>query len=698
MAGFSGSTWGKVKKYVGKYVDDQISLVTKAIEKVDTLPTTHDVEKLYKLEGQEALWWWNGTEYVEVTNESGMVVCNSLPTTDISYRLLYKLTQNMTHQGATTYVMNAKPYTESETTIDGAITHNTTTNTWYDGTTIITVNSVNVLPDGDSSTYNKYYFVNNSLYKCERYTPTIIDYYAGVYCNISGVWHPLYTSNLAVDYNDIKEESLPKIQGILVKGEHSISDFGALTEEVASAIFQRREMSNPVSGYTATTVEGTLAEMDTKFSSAVRIRGEVEYYADLPSNADAGDMYVVKKDTDDTELNTMYCYNGVTWFEYGSANIDMSPYQKFEQIIQRFIIANPSITFSNASTVAKNDNFILYSIEATLNTPITDIQTPDRAIMNIPSDLNISYKNANVMITTHGGQITSMEDIPSLPSGGDRDYIIPTIGQEFVKSYQRMTHLAFNEVDTLINDGYEYNTTNNKWYYNGTEFTPTKVSTLPEPDLTNNGKYYYIEVNSDLRRLYLSELVEAVVQDYNVITGELLYDANGLPSVASKKNVSQSLSSGSSVEVYILNTDNMSGKDLATAPMSCIGYEEGDTSNIIEVKKVKAPLWRVRKITLVSNTEYIEAVKRKKSNIHINTNGVYGTYKTKESEESSKYSSHGSIDGKCPEGFNGTWEFVPYTNVSSTQMLNRAYITNGKLYVQGNVTIDKFYLEGIVRG
>ena len=81
--------------------------------------------------------------------------------------------------------------------------------------------------------------------------------------------------------------------------------------------------------------------------------------------------------------------------------------------------------------------------------------------------------------------------------------------------------------------------------------------------------------------------------------------------------------------------------------------------------------------------------------MHVNPSGVYGDYETKESEESVKYSSHGQVEGKCYEGFNGTWKFTPRNNTSNWQVATRAYWQNNKLYVSGGITIDAFAIVGV---
>lgn len=749
MAGFSGSTFGALNGVVDE-IKGKIDNIETCIQEVTVLPTTHENLKLYKLPNQEALWWWNGSEYVEVTNESGMVVCSVLPTLDISTRLLYKLTQNMSHTGSIQFHYVSKTYSESTTPTAGIITHNTSTDKWYDGTNEITVNAVSSLPEIISMNANKWYVVNGSLYRLEGYTPTIIDYYAGIYCYIEGKWQALYTSNLAVDYNDIKEESLPVIQGVKVKGEKSITDFGALTEELAGATFQKKTMTNPLSGYVATTVEGTLAEMDSKYSMAVRIKGDVNYHDMLPTNASAGDMYVVKylyayynsttditigildnkvstegyvggttdsnlepitwsgddviyngetytrNATRDINFNNQFCWNGVSWFKYGSADIDMSPYLKQEDVTNKFIIANPSITFGAATKVMKNDNYVLYRFDVTLGTPITDIQSPDRVLMTAPNDVQMKDGYVNLMIKTHAGQMTAMENVPLLPSGGERDFINCAIDPTKLKQLYIMSKLKVVVDSKHTGEGLEYDTSTSKFYLRGVEITVNPVATIPSPDASNAGKYYRLEGTEELLfyNIYLSEHVYGVMQDFNIATGELQYTDSGAPRIQ-QKYTSQVLSDGSSAEVWVLDTDNMGAEPRNGIPSWLVGYSTESTVGILPQKYVDVPIFRCKKITLNSSSEYIEAVKRKRSSLHINPSGIYGDYETTESEDSKKYSSHGQTDNTCYNGFNGTWRFVPRNNYSVWQPATKAYWKDNKLYVSGGITIDAFAIVGV---
>ena len=742
---FSGETWGKVKKRLLP-IEQKIDNIETCIQEKQTLPTTHDNLKLYKLPNQEALWWWNGSEYVEITNESGMVVCTALPMFDISTRLLYKLTQNMWHTGSTQFHYMSKTYSESSTPIEGSITHNTTTDKWYNGTSEITVNSVSSLPEIIATNVNKWYVVNGSLYRLESYNPVIIDYYAGVYCNIDGKWQALYTSNLAVDYNDIKEESLPTIQGEEVKGHKSITDYGGLTEELAAAIFQKKTMTNPIKGYIATTIEATLAEMDAKYSTAVRIKGDVNYHDMLPTNASAGDMYVVKylyayynsttditigildnkvstegyvsgttdsnlepitwsgddviyngntytrNATRDMNFNNQFCWNGVSWFKYGSADIDMSPYLKQEDVTNKFIIANPSITFGSSTKVMKNDNYVLYRFDVTLGTPITDIQSPDRVLMTAPSDVQMKDGYVNLMIKTHSGQFTAMENVPELPSGGNRDFLKNSIDPAYLKNFYTMSEIRAVVDKTHIGEGMEYDETTGKYYLNGIEITVNTVATIPAADADNEGNYYRPQ-GDRYSKVYLSEHVFGVLQDYHQVTGELLY-TDKMPQIITKYNATV-LSDGSSAEIWVLDTDNMSGVSQNGIPSWIVGYETSETHGILPSKNVNVPIYRCKKITLSSSSEYIEAVKRKRSGLNINPSGVYGKYVTVESEESKRYSSHGQVEDKCHEGFNGTWSFVPANNVSVWQPATKAYWSNNKLYVSGGITIDAFAIVGV---
>ena len=275
-----------------------------AITVVTTLPETHDQTKLYKVSSTEAIWWWNGTEYIDISSESEMLEVTEFPMTDIKTGRLYKLTQNVTHLDTARYMMNEKEFTESATTSEDAYTHNTATDKWYYDTEEITVLTPTALPEPENTLNGNYYYVGGSLYLCALNIPTIIDYYAGIYAYMNSGWRALYTENLMVDYNTgIAPSSLPKIGGVYVKGEHNISYYGGLTESTADGKYQPKTMDSPLSGFTATTVEGTLEELNGKISTATRIKGSVNTINDLPATPSTGDMYVVKTVYDATEYS-----------------------------------------------------------------------------------------------------------------------------------------------------------------------------------------------------------------------------------------------------------------------------------------------------------------------------------------------------------------------------------------------------------
>lgn len=672
-----------------------------AITVVTTLPKTHDQTKLYKVSGTEAIWWWNGTEYIDISSESEMLEVTEFPTTDIKTGRLYKLTQNVTHLDTARYMMNEKEFTESATTAEEAYTHNTTTDKWYYDTEEITVLTPTALPEPDKELNGNYYYVGGSLYLCALNRPTIIDYYAGIYAYMNSGWRALYTENLMVDYNTgIAPSSLPKIGGVYVKGEHNISYYGGLTESTADGKYQPKTMDSPLSGFTATTVEGTLEELNGKISTATRIKGSVATYNDLPANATTGDMWVVKTYTDpstsEEKENILFCWNGVDWFEYGSSDIDMTAYQRWEQKIDSFKSANPSMTFSDASSVAMNDEFTLARIEATLGTPVTDIQSPDRTLMNIPSDVDVDDGQIHIEVLTHSGSFTAIENVSELPSGvvaGYRYDYVNSIEESKLKKFNRMKKItAVNRDVELLGVWYEYY--NGNYYYNGTQITPTSAETLPTASSSNEGTYYKLTSDSSNYIIYLSEYVLAVAQDVNQFTGELLYDSTGLPLVKQSMKATQvQLYPDSSETIYVLDTNDITPGHNDWV----VGYEQVSVDCYMtgSPKTVDCPWYKVKAVTITSSSAYIEASRRYDSGLNINEAGVYGYYTLTESTDSKLYSNHGEGMSELPHGFNGTFTFTPASNVSAQQEI-RGYVDNGKIKGAGNITIDKIYITGIL--
>lgn len=678
------------------------------VVEVDSLPTTHDQTKIYKIPNSNVLWWWNGTEYADISSEAGMVEVTTFPTgTDIKQGLLYKLTQDVSHLGDARYLMVEKEFTEDVGHHGTGYEHDTSNNEWYHDGTIINVTTASTLPEPEFSINNNYYYVSNKLYQCQLVRPTIIDYYAGVYAYFNNGWRALYTQNMMVDYNTgIAPSSLPYIGGKVVMGSHDITYYGGVTNTQIQGTYQPKTMDNPLAGFTSDTVEGTLAELNTKVSSATRIKGGVPTYNDLPASPSTGDMYVVKNYTDPTtseeKTNVLFCYNGVDWFEYGSSDIDMSSYQKFEEKIDSLKAANPSLTFTEASTVAMNDKFTLVRLEATLQSPVTDLQSPDRTIMTIPNDIDVTDGQIEARILTHAGQITAMENVPDLPSGissdyGRLDYILAFDETKIVQAY-KMTYVKFLDVKTeeLEGNWYEHDEDTDKYYYNGTELTLNVVSTLPEPTEANRETYYALTSPLGGIKVYVSELTYGIKQDVNQHFGTLLFKPDGMPAFNGVLKTPTPKIEETSQNFWVLDTDNMS----AIGRNYIVGYAEETGTRFDGTRyAINVPLYRCKQITLAKNVTYIEACRRMDSGLNVDTNGRYGYYTIQESDLSLKYSQHGRAGqtgySNCPHGFDGTFTFTPINNESKLQPLRYCYIEGKKIKTHGDVTIDKIYMTGI---
>ena len=79
-------------------------------------------------------------------------------------------------------------------------------------------------------------------------------------------------------------------------------------------------------------LEDRLSNVEKAQVSGVHYRGSVETAADLPADAEQGDLYEVKAD------NSEWCWNGEQWFEYGTKTTDLSPVAKAELNPRQFEI------------------------------------------------------------------------------------------------------------------------------------------------------------------------------------------------------------------------------------------------------------------------------------------------------------------------------------------------------------------------
>lgn len=545
------------------------------ILEVAVLPSIMNQKYLYKVIGVNSIVWWNGTDVVDITAESGMIeVENSLPTgTLIKASMLYKLKNDQTHQ---------EP-----------------------------------IPDTDPIEYK-----------------TVVDYYAGVYARIGNEWKALWSRQATVSYNNVTEK--PKMNGVVVDGEHSSEDYDIPTKETVEAEYQKKELSASITGITADTVEGAIEELNTKVGVTFKPKGNVDYESELPTNASNGDVYIVryieKADEPGTyeELFASRWWNddNSKWEIFGSA-IDMSAYQKLEDKMDKVKLANPTISFWEGSKCCVNDRFTVLKMEGTLGTPVADIQSTDRAIMTIPPEAGVTDGEVMVRIETHEGQFTANENLPDLQAIDHRySDMVYSIKEENV------VHLNINGEDK-------------------------------------------IGVEQDFGR--------------NNGVGDLYWtDATHTTPVIKLKLEQKFVTPSTPITIYVLKTN--------PEPVIIGNHQETITDWKGNSKTIDIPIWEVEEVVLTADENYMKMCDYADSGLNINESGVYGHYYITESALSVKHSIHSISYGKR-HGFAGTVEFVPDDNSVKTEFLNRAYVkTVGgvqKLYVQGDVTIQGFFIHSM---
>lgn len=693
--------------YVGNIY---LGTIQPAVTEVDELPSLHVQNVIYKIPNINALFWWNGSEYINISSTNEMVPVTTFPTgTDIEEGRLYKLTQNITHTGELQYINIELEYTEgTEAAPSKGYYHNTSTNEWYYNASSITIESDQTLPEPSSTTEGKYYLIGGDiLYQCQLTRPVVVDYYSGIYVYMNNDWRSLYTSNLMVGYNTgIIQSTLPIINGKRVVGSHDIGYYGAVTEGQISGTYQAKDMTNPLYGYEATTIEGTLAEMNSKMAAPAKIVDRVATYNDLPSglvSTDMGKVYIVDTDTSsgETLYNQMYLWNGTKWVYFGEAGADLSHYQKFTQVIDKFKAANPTLTFSAGSSVAVNDNFVLGYLEITLGNPVTDLQSADRTLLTIPNDVNISERELDCTILTHAGQITATEDMPYLPSssGVSRENIkgikgnisigdsegISTISEEGLVSVRRMRKIRpYHSMGAeLLGIGWEYREGTNKYYHDGVEITPTQVSSLPEATKSNEGTFYILSSDINHVYLYLSTADVGTIGQISYIDGSISMAGNGQPYLPYMSKGSD-ITVGSTEEYWVLDDSDVSQED----DNYVLGYISQTDTIMQETKTVYIPIYKLKKISLTMNSDYLLACVRNDSDLHINTEGVVGDYTIAEDSLSIKHCMHNT----STYGINGTFSFTPRNNNAVKQKVRECYISGKSVKVPGNISIDKAWI------
>lgn len=676
-----------------------------SITEVPQLPQNPDQKIIYKVKGTEALFWWNGTEYANISSESAMIPVNTFPTgVDIKQGQLYKLLKDISHYGELKYIMLELQYTEgpSSSIPQSGYYHDTTNDLWYCDGESITIEDDQTLPEPTDSVVNKYYLIGGDLlYQCRYTRPVIVDYYSGIYAYMNNDWRSLYTSNLMVGYNTgIVQSSLPIINNKRVIGSHGIDYYGGVTKSQADGTYQGKEMENPIEGFIATDIEGSMHELNNKVSFNVRVKDSIPTNADLNNiqNPDIGDAYVVKVDTAEVEErnNIIWAWNGTKWFEYGEAGTDMSKYQKFVQKINSLKTANPDITFSENSSLAQTDVFTLAKVEGTLQTPITDLQSPDRVLLNLPNDINITDGEINVKVLTHAGQYTATENISELPQPKDipyhREFIMgfPTkdqqnSGDNFITEVYRMRKIKpYESSGSLVGTGYEH--FEHKYYLDGVEITNiTIVQTIPESTEENVGNYYVTSM--DDTTLCLSSHDFGATQQVSYITGEFLYKTNGDPLLYGEQALEVWMTEPK--QYYVLDDRDVLEDD----DNYVIGYETKDITINGESKRLSLPIYKLQLKTFQMNENYILYCLRKDSHLGINNEGVVGTYEVQESKDSLKYCNHAI----CKYGLDGTYSFIPKENSQDKLPLRESYIQGRAIKIPGNITVDKFFIDGLLK-
>jgi hypothetical protein len=804
-----------------KYSDKLYSM---PIKEVETLPTENiDQKYLYKLKTENTIYWYDKTEWIALTAKTGMITVEAFPTTDIQEGLLYKLTKNVEHTSTDkVYSMVNKEYEFSEETKEGAYTYNSTTNKWYYGTTEITVEVVENLPTATSDNEGKYYDHNSALYLSTGAYKVIVDYYRGVYAYFNGDWQALYSTDVTVNYDNIREESLPTLNGVKIKGDHSSNDYSIYSKSLANATFQTKEITK-IENMDATTVQTALEELRLLLSVVFKLKGNKDYYADLPTeDNNTGDVWIVRytkeyswntetytdvetltnegiehltttdkwyndgveievisvislpsakedlkdkyyfvsstgtlskcKENDNyTESFTQYWYNedGDKWSILGKS-IDTEGFEKVSDGTDQLKTANPTCDM-DGSALKYNSTNIYCKVVATLNTPVTDIQSADRELITIPKVVKIPDQSINLKVKTHEGQFTANENITELPTTWRKTDYVKTFKDNAVQTYYTQEELdyASGTDASKTSTGYYYATDTKKLYNNGSEVSFNSVDLPPTAESSLVGKYYGVYGIAQTIKAYTESTTTTTGITHNTTTDKWYNGSTeitvtncggSLPesTVANKykwfvdqnknlyyfdndtntymdftlcketKGVIQDWNANTGALIYdydgatprMLNNQDekqITGgssldiyklKNDAEYGVKIVGYETKSYTNMKgESASVDVPIYEVEKVTVTADEEYIKMCAYANSGLNVNASGTYGHYTIKESDDSKKYSIHSEQYGLV-NGFNGEVTFTPDNNSGDWQTIDNAYIKDNKLYVRGDITID----------
>ena len=141
-----------------------------------------------------------------------------------------------------------------------------------------------------------------------------------------------------------------------LKNESDSSSLGGKIKAINNEI---SKINNATTGilakskeYTDTVKESIVSEL----SGAFHFKGKVDYIADLPNNAEAGDLYQVKykgASPSTTPYDAEYCWNGTEYVELGSI-VDLSNYFTSSEVTSKINTAK-SGAISTAKTYTNTE-------------------------------------------------------------------------------------------------------------------------------------------------------------------------------------------------------------------------------------------------------------------------------------------------------------------------------------------------------